>query len=125
MGHSNGGISLTEFVKYAQKNAKMDLIAGVINSGIRTESYFDAPISFPMLFIHHQNDGCQHCYPSAAYANYEKVKQFNTSQTEFIYVTGGQAEPKDPCRSGYHMYFGAGEEVAKDIDEFMSRFIAP
>ncbi len=122
MGHSNGGISLTEFVKYAQKNGKMDLISGVINSAIRTESYFDEPISFPMLFIHHQNDACQHCYPSAAFANYEKVKKFNKALTEFIYVTGGSAEAKDPCRSGFHMYFGAGDEVAKDIDGFMSKF---
>lgn len=121
MGHSNGGISLTEFIKYAQKNNKMDLISGVIASGIRTESNFDAPVAFPMLFIHHKNDACQHCFPSASLANYEKVKQFNTAVTEFEYVTGGEAEQKDPCRSGFHMYYGAGEEVAKDIDEFMSR----
>ena len=121
MGHSNGGISLSEFIKYAQKNGKMDLISGVINSGIRTESYFNAPISFPILFMHHKNDACQHCYPSASYANYEKVKKFNTALTEFVYVTGGASGSGDPCFSGLHMYNGAGAEAAKNIDEFMSK----
>lgn len=121
MGHSNGGISLSEFIKYAQKNDKMNLIAGVINSGIRTESFFNAPMSLPMLFLHHQNDACQHCFPSASFANYEKVKQFNTGLTEFNYVTTGSAVESDPCRSGYHMYNGAGAEAAKHIDDFMSK----
>ncbi len=121
MGHSNGGISLTEFLKYAQKNMKMDLLAGFIASGARNESYFEAPLAFPMLFLHHRKDGCSHTLPDASYGNYQKVKAFNPAPTEFIYVTGGEAQTNDPCRSGFHMYFGAGEEVAKDIDDFMSR----
>lgn len=32
MGHSNGGISLTEFFKYAKKNNKTELISGLIAS---------------------------------------------------------------------------------------------
>jgi hypothetical protein len=120
MGHSNGGISLTEFVKYAQKNNKLDLIGGMIPSGIRNESYFDAPIAFPVLFLHHQADGCQHTTPAAALTNFDKVKTINSAATDFVYVTGGQPEPRDPCRSGHHMYFGAGEEAAKAIDAFMS-----
>lgn len=121
MGHSNGGISLTEFVKYARKNGKMDLIAGVIASGIRDESYFDAPISFPMLFLHHERDGCGHTTPAASFLNYEKVKLFISAPIEFVYVVGGEAEPNDACRSGYHMYFGSGDEAAKSIDAFMSK----
>jgi hypothetical protein len=120
MGHSNGGISLTHFLKYAQKNNKLDLIGGMIASGIRSESYFDAPIPFPILFLHHQNDGCSHTLPTSAKSNFEMVKKISTAATDFIYVTGGQVEARDPCRSGHHMYFGAGEEAAKDIDGFMS-----
>ena len=122
MGHSNGGISLTAFVKYAQKYKKTELISGIIASGIRTESRFDPPISFPMLFLHHKQDGCSRDLAAASYANYMKVKEFNTFPTEFVYVSGGRAQQSDPCHSGYHMYNGAGEEVAKDIDEFMSKF---
>ena len=48
MGHSNGGISLTEFLKYARKNQRMDLISGMVVSAVRNESYFEAPIGFPI-----------------------------------------------------------------------------
>ncbi len=120
MGHSNGGISLTFFLKYAQKNNKLDLIGGMIPSGIRNESNFEAPIPFPVLFLHHQSDGCSHTTPSAAQSLHEKVKKVATSPTDFVFVTSGEPEPRDPCRSGHHMYFGAGEEAAKAIDAFMS-----
>lgn len=121
MGHSNGGISLTEFIKYAQKNGKTDLIAGVIASGIRNESHFNAPISFPMLFMHHKTDGCSHTQPGASYENYLKVKQFITAPIEFIEITGGEAQSSNPCRSGFHMYNGSGADAMKAIDDFMSK----
>lgn len=121
MGHSNGGISLTEFVKYMQKENKTSLVAGMIASGIRSESYFNAPLDMPVLFMHHQKDGCSRTLPNASNDNYLKVKDFNKSATEFVYVTGGEAESKDPCRSGYHMYYRAGEEAANLIDAFMSK----
>ena len=69
LGHSNGGISLTEFFKYAKKNNKVDLISGFIVSGVRSESYFDPPYTFPMLFIHHDKDGCADTRPNASFAN--------------------------------------------------------
>lgn len=120
MGHSNGGISLTEFVKYLQNENKANLIAGMIASGIRSESYFNAPIEMPVLFMHHKQDGCSHTSSDASYAKYEKVKEFNKSPTGFAYVTEGKPEPRDPCRSGFHMYYGASDEAAKIIDAFMS-----
>jgi len=123
MGHSNGGISLTEFLKYARKNNRMDLIGGMVASAVRTESYFEEPIAFPMLFMHHPSDGCFHTSFAASYQNYEKVKAFNTAPTAFVAIQGGQAEQRDPCRSGFHMYFGAAEEVAQRLDEFMSRVV--
>jgi len=121
MGHSNGGISLTEFLKYAQKNDKVALISGFIASGIRDESYFNAPIAFPIFFIHHKADGCYHTRPGVSYANYEKVKGVTSAPTQFFYVIGGESQAIDPCRSGFHMYNGAGVETAHAIDEFMSK----
>lgn len=121
MGHSNGGISLTEFLKYARKNNRLDLISGMVASAVRNESHFEGPIGFPMLFIHHQQDGCASTTLSASHRNYEKVKTFITAPIEFVTVQSGQAEARDPCRSGFHMYFGAGEEVAKQLDAFMSK----
>ena len=121
MGHSNGGISLTEFLKHARKNNRVDLIGGMVVSAVRNESHFEEPIGFPMLFIHHQQDGCSSTTLSASYRNYEKVKAFITAPVDFVTVRGGQAESRDPCRSGFHMYFGAAEEVARLLDDFMSR----
>ena len=121
MGHSNGGISLTEFVKYLQKENKEKLIAGMIASAIRAESYFNAPMDMPVLFMQHKQDGCARTSPDTSYSTYMKVKKFNPSLTEFAYVTEGKSEPRDPCRSGYHMYYGASEEAAKIIDSFLSK----
>jgi hypothetical protein len=119
MGHSNGGISLSEFFNYAKKNNKTDLISGFIVSGARSETYFDPPYTFPMLFIHHDKDGCSHTRAEASFKNFEKVKEVSQFPTEFVYVAGGMAEPKDPCRSGHHMYNAAAEEAAKHIDTFL------
>lgn len=123
MGHSNGGISLTEFLKYARKNQRMDLISGMVVSAVRNESYFEAPIDFPMLFMHHQQDGCASTTHTASMQNFEKVKAFSKASLAFVTIEGGQAEPRDPCRSGFHMYYGAGEEVAKQLDAFMTKTI--
>ena len=125
MGHSNGGISLTEFLKYARKNQRMDLISGMVVSAVRNESYFEAPIDFPMLFMHHQQDGCASTTLAASMQNFEKVKAFSKAPLAFVTIEGGQAEQRDPCRSGFHMYFGAGEEVAKQLDAFMSGTLKP
>jgi len=121
MGHSNGGISLTEFVKHMQNENKLNLVAGMIASGIRSESYFNAPLDMPVLFMHHKQDGCSHTLPDSSYSIYMKVKEFNKSVTEFVYVTEGEPDSKDPCRSGFHMYYGASDEAAKIIDAFMSK----
>ncbi|MEY3871973.1 MAG: hypothetical protein RLZZ296_968 [Pseudomonadota bacterium] len=122
MGHSNGGISLTEFVLYLQKGDKMSLIAGIIPSGARSETYFKPPMNLPVLVLHHQQDACSHTLPKSAAENFAQVKAFNTASTELVWLTSGEAEPRDPCRSGFHMYRGASDESAKVIDVFMSKF---
>lgn len=121
MGHSNGGISLTEFVKTLQEETRTNLIAGMIVSGVRSETYFNAPLNMPILFMHHRQDGCLKSTPDASHSNYSKVKEFNKSLTEFASVTEGSAESRDACHSGYHMYFGASEEAARIIDAFISK----
>jgi hypothetical protein len=121
MGHSNGGISLSEFVKHLQEGKKANLVAGMIASGVRSESDFNAPLDIPVLFMHHKRDACSRSSPDASYSRYMKVKEFNKSVTEFAYVTEGRPESNNPCRSGFHMYFGASDESARIIDAFMSK----
>jgi hypothetical protein len=122
LSHSNGGISLTEFVKYLQKTDRMSLLAGIISSGARSETYFKPPMNLPVLVLHHQQDGCSHTLTKSAAENFAEVKAFNKSITELMWLTSGEAEPRDPCRSGFHMYYGASDEAAKVIDAYLSKF---
>ena len=121
MGHSNGGISLTAFIKYLQGQNEMDLISGMVAFDIRSESRFGPPIDFPVLFIHHEKDGCQYTLGSEVMKTYEKLKAFDKAPTEFVWITGGEAQAADPCASGFHMYHNAGPEVAKALDDFLSK----
>lgn len=125
MGHSNGGISLTEFLKYLDKKGELGLVQGVIASGIRNESDFSPPSVFPMLFMHHERDGCSNTTYSAARALYERILPGARQTVEFRAIQGGTAEPANPCSSGHHMYFGASDEAAGVIDDFMTRMTTP
>ncbi len=120
MGHSNSGISLTAFIKYLQREGKMDLISGMVALDIRSESRFGPPIDFPVLFIHHEKDECQYTLGSEATKTYDKLKEFDKAPTAFVWVTSGEAQA-DPCSGGFHMYHNAGPEVAKAIDDFLSK----
>lgn len=122
IGHSNGGISLMEFVKHMQKESRLSLVSGIIASGIRSESRFSAPLAVPMLFMHHKQDGCTSTFGGSAYEMFKKVREFNQAETAFAWINAGEAEPNDPCRSGFHMYFGASDEAAKTIEGFMAKF---
>ena len=119
MGQSNGGISLSEFIKYAQKNKKMELITGLILSSARSESSFNTPLNIPVLYIHHQEDGCSKSSPISAVENFQKMQKINQSVTELVMVTSGDAEEKDACHSGHHMYFGSAEEYSLAIEKFI------
>jgi hypothetical protein len=101
-----------------RKNNKTDLISGFIASGVRSETYFEAPFTFPILFMHSEKDGCSDTIPKASFANYEKVKEVSKLPTEFTYVTTGGPESNNPCISGTHMYNGANK-VCKYIETFI------
>lgn len=120
MGHSNGGISLTAFVKYLQGEGKTDLISGMVALEVRSESSFAPPIDFPVLFVHHRKSDCQYVSGSEALKTYEKLKEFDKAPTAFVWITGGEAQGADPCSSGFHVFHNAGPEVAKAIDDFLS-----
>jgi hypothetical protein len=121
MGHSNGGISLTAFIKYLQGEKRMDLISGMVALEIRSESRFNPPIDFPVLFIQHQKGDCQYSSGSEVTKIYEKLKAFDKAPTEFVWITGGEGQAADPCASGFHVFHNAGPEVAKAIDDFLSK----
>lgn len=121
MGHSNGGISLGAFLRHLEKKGEQGLVQGVIASGIRNESELAPPTHFPMLFMHHEQDGCAHTRYAVARALYEKIQPQTRQTVAFLPIQGGSAEAGHPCSSGHHMYFGASEEAARAIDDFIAR----
>ena len=124
MGHSNGAISVTEYLRYAQKRGLADSIAGMIVSAANSFTYFDStPLDLPILFMSHRKDGCQGADPGALFRTYKKVKELDRAPTSFAYIDSGNAEQRPPCASGYHMYNGAGAEVVQVLRSFILPFV--
>lgn len=117
MGHSNGAFSASEYL--AKKQAVMPVV-GVVLSGSVYQINVKEGLDIPMLFLHHEEDGCKDTPPSYARRNFERVKGYNKALTEFMLVKGGQ-EQGDPCRNGKHMYFGARDEAAGLLADFLGR----
>jgi pimeloyl-ACP methyl ester carboxylesterase len=123
LGHSNGAASITEYYKKIQKNKKEDSIAGLIYSAAIHGSEFNSNTLLPVLFLHHENDGCDVTTIQQATKVYEKLKLQGNVKTDFSVVRGGFAESKDACLSGFHMYFGAEKETADLIDKFATNYV--
>jgi hypothetical protein len=118
LGHSNGSVSVTEFIN--RSSEARSLITGVIASGSRFEIEIQNGVNLPILFLHHERDGCKNTPYSYARTNFEKASSRNKSVTEFAIIRGGE-EKGDPCRDGRHMYFGAYEEAARHVEQFILR----
>lgn len=118
LGHSWGSVSVTEFVNRSPD--ARTLLAGVITSGSKYEIEIQNSVNMPILFLHHEQDGCQGTPYGYAQRNFEKAKSTNRSVTELATVKGGQPRG-DPCRDGRHMYFGAYEEAARFVEQFIMR----
>ena len=124
MGHSNGAVSVTEYVRYARKLGQDNPVAGLIVSDARSEAYFDStPLNFPVLFLHHRKDACPGADSSESVRNFKKVQSLNKAPTSFVYVETGGPEESSPCYSGYHMYYGATEEVVTTLRAFIGPFL--
>ncbi len=120
MGHSNGAVSITEFLRYNDPERAPSQISGLIVSGARKVAYFEErPIGMPVLFLHHERDGCANADPRASVQNFEQVKKTNTSVTEFRFLKSGEPESSSPCASGYHMYYGADIEMNEVLRNFI------
>lgn len=124
IGHSNGGYSIAEFLKYLQDKKREDLLSGLIFSAGRNTSSFGSTANLPALFMIAERDGCHATTPAENQRIFEKFKAANKAVTEFARIQGGEPEG-DPCFSGIHMYHNAHEEVAKVVDEFVVRQLGP
>lgn len=118
MGHSNGTISVTEYINRSEENAQN--VAGLILSGSRAEITLNKKINLPLLMLHHQTDQCIGTPYSEAQTNYEKLKALDSAVSEFKTIVGGEAVG-NPCSDGFHMYRGAYLEATRQIEFFVVR----
>ena len=120
MGHSNGAVSITEFWKSIHDTDKKTLISGLVISSARNGISLPDDTGIPVLFLHHRNDACAKSSSSGSWAVYESLASAGRSRTSHVWITGGESEARNSCYSGYHMYFGAGQEAASAIDAFIT-----
>jgi pimeloyl-ACP methyl ester carboxylesterase len=122
-GHSNGAVSMTEYFKKIQKSSQESAIAGMIYSGSLHGADFGGHVSAPVLFLHHEKDGCDVSTHKQSMQVFQKLKSQGSQKVEFQFVTGGEAQAKDPCLSGHHMYFGAEKEAAELVNQFAKKHL--
>lgn len=126
MGHSMGSISVTELYKRLQDNGKAKLTAGLIISGGENGTSLNwATTRLPVLVVHHEQDGCAGNTPDHARRLHEKLREAGNAVSELVFIRGGSLTPgnNNPCRSGFHMYYGAGEELAGTLDRFLDKHL--
>ena len=54
-----------------------------------------------------------------------QLREAGNTAAELVLIKTGTRSPdnNNPCRSGYHMYYGAGPDVAKVLDQFMNKHL--
>ncbi len=117
MGHSNGAVSVAEFIR-----RKPDLVDGAIFSSSRSGVQVAPSVSFPMLFLHHELDGCAGADPRSDLRLFETLRAAGKTNASFVWLRGGSPEQRSPCVSGYHMFFGAEADASKAIDAFITAY---
>ena len=127
MGHSMGSISITEFYKRLQEKKAENLVAGMIFSGGENGASFNYESTrLPVLVVHHENDECPGNTADAAKKQHVKLREAGNTAAELVLITTGTRTPNNSnaCRSGYHMYFGAGADVARALDRYMIEYLS-
>ena len=92
---------------------------GAVYSSARSGSNFNVNTRLKILFLGHEREQCSKSPPSKTKLVFEQQQKTNPLKTEFILIKGGEAQPQNPCGSGFHMYFGASEEAYKAIEQFV------
>lgn len=126
VGHSLGTISAAHFAAVV----KDDRISGVVLTGsdgadrrrgkriVYLSSLPLQNITYPVLFVHHRDDGCYGLHDVRQLHN----RVINSRKLGFIEVVGGAAPQGDPCRGGknFHTFMGREREVINAIADWAS-----
>lgn len=76
-------------------------------------------ITFPILLVHHRDDGCKNCPFQDAVAL--KTKLSGTSKVDFVEVQGGSPPQSDPCQAlSYHGFLGREDQVVQVISDWIA-----
>ncbi len=116
LGHSNGAISVAEFLN--QTTVNQNSLSGVIFSGSRNETKVKGPLSLPVMVLHHKDDPNSWTSPANAQALFADLKVKNSASTELELVQGGFDEG-NPSTSGRHMYAGAVDQAGHFVGAFI------
>lgn len=92
----------------------------MILSAGRDETRITEDWKMPALVLHHEKDACDVTTFYGAKRYFNRIKQTNTSTSEFATVVGGISSGA-PCSTGYHMYEGAFGETLGLIEDFVAR----
>jgi hypothetical protein len=113
-GHSNGTISVTEFVnRFGHKKA----IAGFVVAGTADRAILNDDSDLPALAIHHLKDTCS-VTPISASENVIKSRPKGT-RAEFITMDGGTSQGNVCWAFAYHGFNQKEDELVKSAATFI------
>jgi len=107
---------------YLGAKLKHKSVNGVILTSTNVNLVKWTPISdieYPVLFVHHKDDGCKACQYRDALALSRKLKR--SSRVDFISVEGGNEPQSGPCEAlSAHGFFGIETQVVDAISNWIS-----
>jgi len=123
MGHSNGTISVMEYLKFLHKKKKqLDSLAGAIVSGSRVETRIPVPVRH-LAVLHHRQDGCKYTQFSEAERIYRYHQGKLQGRVSLHAIQGGGSGPwatkLGECAGGTHVYEGAEQEMADRVRDIV------
>ena len=119
LGHSNGSISVTEYLRFKKQKSIAKPIAGLILSGARNEAYLHHKMNIRTLLIHHTKDGCINTTLQSAKGLYSEMRKLNGAPTSFREIDSDAHVSGDPCNGGFHMYAQGEVEFAQALAGFI------
>lgn len=124
VGTSRGTVSATAA---AVKFGNSDLGGIVLTSSVVNYKKIGAvpaqnieSIKIPVLVLHHEQDGCQHCRPHEVPGIVKGLK--NAPFKKLVMVNGGGNPTGDPCEAmHYHGFIGMEKEAVALITDWIKR----
>ncbi len=119
VGTSKGTIS----VAYLAGTLQNDRIKGVVLTSSMSYNRFLRwlpldQVRYPVLIVHHKNDGCPHCPYSEALGLKEKLP--GSPRVDFIPVEGGEPPRSGPCNAlSAHGYLGVEDHAVQAICDWV------